>query len=201
MKNKTLVYVAILIIVGLIVGFVFYFLKNAKNPARPPIDGSASPAPLNFGNPYVGDDFTFLPPTDWVQITLPSTLTAYQNSKEVQPPGSAADKIHFRSYIAVSFDNANGQKLNELVDLVKQQIKSVAPTTSFTSETDGQIDNQPAKFMEADLSMQNVNFKVMVALILKGDKYFTISNNTTADQWPGYRDIFYNTAESLKFKY
>ncbi|MDP3244770.1 MAG: hypothetical protein Q8M83_03895 [bacterium] len=202
MKNKALVYVGILIIVCLVAGLGFYFLKNTENPATPPpVGGSATLAPLSLANPYVGDDFTFIPPTDWILITIPSTLAAYQNPKETQPQGSAAEKIHFKSYVAVSFDNANGQKLDEITNLIKRQIKSVAPTTSFTSETDGQIDGQPAKFMEADLFMQDVNFKVMVALVLKGDKFFTISNNTTTEKWPEYRDIFYGTAESFKFKY
>lgn len=152
-------------------------------------------------NSYIGDDFTIAPPNGWIQTRILSTLVSYQNPQESYLPGSAADKIHFQSYIAVSFDNANGQTLDQIEKLVEQQIKSVAPSISFISVIDGFIDGQPAKFTEADLFMQDINFKVMMAIVLKGDKYFTISNNTTLEKWPGYRELFYAVANSFKFKY
>lgn len=154
-----------------------------------------------FDVPYIGGDFTIIPPAGWIQTQIPSTLVSYQNSKETQPKGSAAEKIKFKSYLAVSFDNVNSKTLNEIVEIVKRQLEGVAPAISFSSVVDGIIGGQPAKLIEADLFMQDIDFKVIMALAMKGDKYFTISNNTTAEKWPEYRDLFYNTLNSFKFKY
>jgi len=55
--------------------------------------------------------------------------------------------------------------------LVKQQVQAVAPSVSFGSETDELIDSQPAKIIEADLAQQNVDFKILMAVIMKDDKY------------------------------
>ena len=215
MKKSFIILILIAIVVfGLI--YYFYFL-NMEETTLPVNEEIAGEEQVDVGqeetqdvdhsdvsvekNPYVGDDFTFLPPMDWIQVEIPSTLVAYQNVKEIQPQNSAAEKVHFKSYMAVSFDSTNGQTLPEIVDLVKKQIESVALGTSFTLETSGQIDNESAKFIEADMLMQEVNFKVMIAIVLKGDKYFTISSNTTKEKWSEYRDFFYDSAESFEFKY
>lgn len=204
----------IIIVIGAIIiiaGLAVYFFGQGKNVEKPLVEkktdqasqtnnSPASSAPVKSDHPYVGDDFTIIPPAGWIQINMPSTLVSYQNSKETHPKGSAAEKINFKSYIAVSFDNAGGQTLDGVTELIKRQTKAVAPTISFASVTNGAIDGQPAKFMEADVSMQNVDFKVMIAVALKGNKYFTISSNTTAEKWPGYRGLFYEISDSFKFK-
>jgi len=207
--KKLLIITAIVVAAIVIAGAsLFFFGKKGipadsagapKDTGRPPMEQTASKE--TGGNPsYVGDDFTFIPPTGWIQVRLPGTLVSYQNPAEIHPKGSPADKINFKSYIAVSFDNANGQALDAVVNLVKRQTQSVVPAIVFTSINDGMVGGQPAKFLEADLLMQDVDFKVMVAVVLKGDKYFTISYNTTAEKWPEYRDMFYNVAASFKFK-
>lgn len=185
-------YIIILAAVIIIVGVGVYFFAQKK--------GGDDDIKIS-GNSYIGDDFTITPPVGWIQTQIPGTLVSYQNPKENHSPGSAADKIHFQSYIAVSFDNVSGQTLNQFEKLIEQQIKSITPSISFTSVVDGLIDGQLAKFIEADLFMQDINFKVMIVLILKGDKCFTISNNTTLEKWSEYRELFYSVANSFKFKY
>lgn len=190
--NKKSIIIILAAAVIIIAGTGVYFLTQ-----REAADGDIKIS----GNSYIGVDFTITPPDGWVQTRILSALVSYQNPKESYPPGSAADKVHFQSYIAVSFDNTNGQTLDQIEKLVEQQIKSVVPSISFISVADGFIDGQPAKFIEADLFMQDINFKVMMAIVLKGDKYFTISNNTTLEKWPGYHELFYAVANSFKFKY
>ncbi|MDD5569133.1 MAG: hypothetical protein PHG23_01845 [Candidatus Pacebacteria bacterium] len=197
MKKQIIFLVALVVIVA---GAVFYYFNFVNKLGFLPAGGNSPVTSQDSDKPYVGDDFTFIPPAGWIRVEMPRTLVAYQNAKEIQPKGSAAEKVHFKSYFAVSFDNANGQKLNEVADLVKQQIKNAAPGFSFVSETEGIIGGQPAEIVEGDLLSQDVNFKVMVATVLSRDKYFTISANTTAEKWPEYRDVFYNVLESFEFK-
>ncbi len=210
MKKISLIVIAIVIIA--IIGLAYYFVSQNKNNvsknnnALPPKTENP-PATNEKTNPskesdglYVGDDFTIASPPSWIQTHMQSTLVSFQDPKETQPENSAAAKINFKSYIAVSFDNTQGNTLDETVKLVKQQTQGVAPAISFDSETDGTIDSQPAKFMEASLNQQDVDFKVLMVIIVKDDRYFTISANTTAQKWTEYRDVFYKTANSFKFK-
>jgi len=199
-KTLIVVIVAAVLVVGAGVGYWFGRGSglNAETPSLPDQHANQGSQP---GRPYVGDDFTLIPPTDWIQTHISGTLVSYQNSKEAQPKDSAADKINFKSYIAVSFDKVNGQTLDKITEVIKRQLESVAPAISFAPVTNGTIGGQPAKLIEASLLMQEVDFKVMVAIAMKGDKYFTISSNTTAEKWPEYRDVFYNTLNSFKFKY
>jgi len=193
--------ICILFFAGLAV-YAFLLPKGAviNQPEAKPANNSAKISADDQRHPYVGDDFTFFPPSGWIQTNLPGTLVAYQNSKETQPKNSAAEKIHFKSYIAVSFDNTEATDISLIKDLVKNQTSSIVPNITFTSEKDGKIDGYPAKLMEADVFMQDVDFKIFLVIILKGDKYYTISGNTTAQKWPEYKDAFYNVADSLKFK-
>lgn len=210
---KKLISAVIIIIAIASIGLIFYFMSKNKNDVTtnnenkiPPqtsnqlLSNEKSSQPKESSGPYVGDDFTIVAPSKWIQTHMPSTLVSFQNSKETQPEGSAAAKINFKSYIAVSFDNAQGKTLDEVAKLVKQQTQSVVPSISFDSETNGTIDSQSAKLIEASLNQQNVDFKVLLAIVMKDNKYFTISANTTAQKWTEYRDVFYNTANSFKFK-
>ena len=194
--KKIIIAIIVVVVVG--VGLAFYFLNQDKNSNNSSLETANSPERTT--GLYVGDDFTIISPKDWIQTHLQSTLVSFQNPNEKHPEGSAAAKINFKSYIAVSFDNVQGKTLKEIAELVKQQIQAVAPSVSFGSETDETIDGQPAKIIEANLNQQNVDFKVLMAVIMKEDKYFTISANTTAQKWTEYNEIFYDTFRSFKFK-
>ena len=79
-------------------------------------------------------------------------------------------------------------------------IKSILGSSVVLS-SDGEIDNMPAKFYEFNVPQQGINFKVLLAVVVKGDKVFVISSNTTAGKWPLYKDTFYQIAKSFEFKY
>ena len=189
---------AIIVVVVVGVGLAFYFLNQDKNSNNSSLETANSPERTT--GLYVGDNFTIVSPKDWIQTHMQSTLVSFQNPAEKYPEGSAAAKINFKSYIAVSFDNTQGKTIEEIAELVKQQVQAVAPSVSFTSETDEIIDGQPVKIMEANLNQQNVDFKVLMAVITKENKYFTISANTTVQKWTEYSEIFYDTIRSFKFK-
>jgi hypothetical protein len=203
----------IFIIIAIFIAFagvglgMYFFGKSKSTEINPPVSKAPDDDLQNQKNnppkengPYVGEDFTIIAPPGWIQTHIPTTIVSFQNSQENHPSGSAAEKINFKSYMAVSFDNTQGKTLDEIVKLVKQQTISVAPSVSFSSETSGTIDGQPAKFLEAELAQQDVEFKVIIAIVFKEDKYFTISANTTAQKWPEYQNPFYDAINSFKFK-
>lgn len=207
--KKIIIVIIVLAVIGIGMYFLFQKQNNAGNNSgaaggnQPKLSNDSETADnmaTGSKNPYVGDDFMLTPPEGWIRTELPSTLAAYQNKEETFEPGSAADKIHFKSYFAISFDNANGQTLDGITNLVKKQTAAVVPSINFAPVSETTINGLPARMAEANLTMQNVDFKILIAIILANNKYYTISFNTTADKWAGYKDAFYNAANSFKTK-
>jgi len=202
MKKTLLIVIIAVLVIG--AGVVIYFVSQNKE------DGTATNTTqtnLSLTNQapeperYIGNDFTIISPEDWQYATIPGALTAFQNANETHPEGSAAAKINFRTYIAVSFDNVQGRTLEEISSFLQQETLGAIPSTKFVSLTDETVDGQAAKFLEAELTQQEVDYKILLAVVLKGDKYFIISSSTTTDKWSEYKNLFYNTARSFKFKY
>ncbi len=219
MKNKKIVIAVIAFFVFAVVGMGAYLLgryQNSKSDTGLVFDGDRkmlgdegrggvpeenTVKDMSGGeNPYVGDDFTFVPPQGWIQTAIPSTLVSYQKQDEAHESGSAADKINFKSYFAVSFDNTSGQTIDQIMDLIKTQTESVAPSIVFGQVMERMINGMPARTVEADLVMQGVDFKVLMAVIMGDGKYYTVSFNTTAAKWGGYTEDFYGVLDSFKLK-
>ena len=118
--KKIIITIIVVAVVG--VGLTFYFLNQNKNSDNLSLETANSPERTT--GLYVGDDFTIVSPKDWIQTHLPSTLVSFQNPNEKHPEGSAASKINFKSYIAVSFDNTQGKTLEEIAELVKQHLSN-----------------------------------------------------------------------------
>lgn len=205
--SKAIIIVVIVIIVGLTAAGAYFYLQSDNNRTGNNATTNATQTNSSLTNQaseperYIGDDFTIIPPEDWLYANIPGTLIAFQNKEEVYPEGSPAAKINFRSYIAVSFDNVQGRTLENISSFLQQETLKAIPSTKFLSLIDETVNGQPAKFLEAELTQQDVDYKVLMAIVLKGDKYFLISSNTTAERWFEYQDLFYNTSRSFKFKY
>jgi hypothetical protein len=212
MKNKKIAIAFFALIAAAVVGAALYWAYssgrkagvgskvlngNYKVPANGPENRGSAARTAESDGPYVGDDFEFIPPQGWIRTEIPSTLVAYRNQEEKHEIGSAADKINFKSYFAVSFDSSKGQSIDQIMDLVKLQTSSVAPSIIFGPVTEKVVNGMPMKTVEADLVMQDTDFKVLMAVILNGSKYYTVSFNTTAAKWGEYRDVFYGVLDSF----
>jgi len=168
-----------------------------KNTAASP-SSSPTPAP----NIWAADDFSIVIPEGWQKSpqSLPGSLLTIYKINEDHSNNLNAQKINFKSYLAVSFDNRGGRTKPQLLDLVKQSLTQISPNAKFSGFTESTINDQPADFGELEITQQNVNYKVLIAIVVKGDKFFTISANTTALKWPDYKDLLYQTAKSIKLK-
>ena len=52
-----------------------------------------------------------------------------------------------------------------------------------------------------EISQENINFKVLMVLITGDyDDIWVVSFNTLESMWNGYKDAFYNSAESFVVK-
>lgn len=153
-------------------------------------------------NKYEGEDFSIIIPEGWdkSQQPLPGTLLALYKNKEDHTDDPNAQKINFKSYMAVSFDRIQGKTKSQILDMIKQSLLQLSPSVKITALPQETVDNQTADLVEISLSQQDVNFKVLVAVIIKGDKYFTLSANTTEKKWASYKEDFYKALKSMVLK-
>jgi len=204
MKKPLIIIIVAIVIIG--AGIAVYFFTqsedtNTNAPTNSANQTNASAATnAESADRYIGDDFTILKPDGWTQSQISGTLVSFHNTNEVHPEGSAARKINFQSYMAVSFDMTNERSLVEINDLTINQIKAAIPSAEVTASSDETVDGQAAKFTVLTLNQQEVDYTIFLAVIIKGDKYYTISGNTTTDKWTEYEDLFYQIAQSFVFK-
>jgi hypothetical protein len=199
-KMSSVIIILLIVIVGVLI-FLFSDRNNKKGELEGVSTQEETPSETKSEtNLYVGEDFTIARPENWIQTHLQSTLVSFQNTSESYPEGSAPAKVNFKSYVAVSFDNTQANTIEEISSLVKQQIQAVIPGASFGSKIKETISGQPAVITEIDLRQQDIDFKVLMGIIMKEDKYFTISANTTTQKWPEYGPIFYDMIRSFRFK-
>lgn len=153
-------------------------------------------------NRYEGEDFSIVIPEGWdrSQQPLSGTLLALYKNKEDHADDPNAQKINFKSYMAISFDRTQGKTKSQIVDMVKQSLLQLSPNAKINALPEETVDNQTADLVEISLAQQDVNFKVLVAVIIKGDKYFTLSANTTEKKWDSYKENFYKALKSMKLK-
>lgn len=149
---------------------------------------------------YVGDDFTVIQPVGWVQGQIPGTLVSFQNINESHAVGSAAAKINFKSYIAVSFDNTNGKTLDQVYQTTIDGITASIPATNVFITSNETVNGRSAKFAAIEMSRQDVAYTVLLAVYFADGKYYVMSFNTTTEKWIGHKDTFYEVARSFTLK-
>jgi len=153
-------------------------------------------------NIFESDYFTISVPQGWsTQAQFPGTLATIINVNEVHPEDPNAQRINFKSYITVSFDNVQGRTLNQIVDTIKDDLIKTIPSAALSSSSEKTIDGMPAKSLEITLTQQDINIMVSLIIVMKEDRYFVISLNTPISRWQEYKDLFYQIAKSFKFKY
>jgi len=149
----------------------------------------------------ITDDFSIDLPDSWRETNpvMGTTAMAVKTNETLSDP--AAQKINFNSYFAISYDTLTGKTLQEYVDFTKQTLVQAIGDINFVLDEDIVINNRNAKKIEFEMSQQGVNFKVLLVLV-KGEEndIWTISFNTTKNDWEKYENVFYNIASSFVVK-
>ncbi|MFH1235858.1 MAG: hypothetical protein V1685_02880, partial [Parcubacteria group bacterium] len=209
--KKPIVIVIIIIVVLIIAGGAYWFgtrsttntnTTNQTNQVAVSGNSAVNTANQNANatlqdSVYIGDDFTVTQPAGWVQVTIPGTLVSFRNTGEQHPEGSAAAKISFQSYIAISFDNTQGKTLDEINQTALDSITSTIASTNIFTTSGETVNGLPAKFSAMELTQQDVDYTVLLTVYNTGEKYYTMSFNTTTEKWLEYKDKFYEIARSF----
>jgi len=208
MKNKVLIPIIILVILGVGIGVGYYVAKGnilSKSSAgehqnKPGLLPEANQTPSHEYT-LEKEDFSINVPAGWKESSPPSGVSAMVVNIGEQPTEDAAKRINFKSYFAVSYDTLAGRTREKYLEDYKQKLKEVLPEIVFVNENPGSIGEKDAYFIEANLTQQGVDFKVFLVLVRgKGDDIWTISFNTLKNDWLKYKDLFYRTAESFEVR-
>ncbi|MDD5606797.1 MAG: hypothetical protein PHN37_02980 [Candidatus Pacebacteria bacterium] len=153
-------------------------------------------------NKIITDDFSIELPLGWNKIdsTIPGVLAMAINSNE-KINDLAAQKINFKSYLAISLDILEEKTINEYLQTIKNELQKNIPNIIFYDETDLVINGKTTCAVEAEMIQQGVNFKVLI-LVIKQDNenVWVLSYNTTKSNWDKYKEEFSNSANSFILK-
>jgi len=200
MKNKITIIILIILGIALAVLVGVYFIKRDKTTNQTPTgNGGVIEQPQSK---MITDDFSINLPAGWKQAApvMGSSAMAVNMNENINDP--AAQKINFKSYFAVSsYDTLQGKSMNDYLQIIKNSLSQTIPNVVFTNEQDIAINSQPAHAIEAELTQQGVNFKILMVIVVgQGEDVWVISFNTTKSSWDGYKQSFYDIANSFILK-
>ena len=216
MKNKVTIIALIILGIALVVLVGFYFVKQNKSLINLPQNamqsnqastGNQEKANDGIGvnnqiqNKLVTDDFEVTLPVGW-EKTAPaigaSAMAVNRNEKLDDP---VAQKINFKSYLAVSYDTLQGKGMSEYLQTVKNGLSQIVSNVVFTNEQDVMINGRSAHALEAELAQQGVNFKILMVVITgQGEDVWVMSFNTIKSSWDGYQETFSDMVQSFSLK-
>jgi hypothetical protein len=205
-KILFLITIGFFILAAVFLGFYFSKKKIFDNS---PINGQArqNDSQLNqadasqSGNKLVTDDFEIMLTAGWVNTqALMGTLAMAVDSKEnIKEP--AAQKINFKSYLAVSHDTLSKKSLSEYMQTVKVSLRQTIPNAVFSNENNLEINGRLAYAMEVEMNQQEVDFKVLIIAVSGNeDDAWILSFNTLKDSWQSYTQNFSDMAQSFFIK-
>lgn len=208
MKSKNIIFVLSgLGIILAVLGGIYWFRQSrsivnpAENTTKAPTESQEKTEGGARENKLATDDFSVDLPAGWKQTAPPmgASVMAIIVNENINDP--AAQKINFKSYFAVSYDTLQGKSLAEYVQTVKSGLQGSIPSAVFTKEQDLMVNDRFAQALEAELTQQGVNFKILMVIIAgEGEDVWVISFNTTKSGWDGYRETFYNVANSFRLR-
>lgn len=191
----------ILIVVGIVIaGAVIYFIGSADDNVTTNTAASNTNAAAVTADRYQGNGFSIVPPAGWQETQLTGALATFVNTNEQFSEDSAAAAIHFQSYIAVSFDTTGDRTLDTVTSDTLDQLRTAIPSVAIVEQTAKTINDRDARFIVITMTQQEVPYKVLVVLLDAGERFYSISCNTTQDQWDAYDALCTTSAESFRIK-
>jgi hypothetical protein len=198
MKNKILIILGIVLLIVVVAGAWFYFGKTEN----PEINNNQNQEEQTGGNMLVKDGFSIVLPKGWTESAgTAEGITALAFDPNEQITEEAAKKMSFASYLSIGQDSSQNKSMSDYVVYTKQELQKALGAVEFTNEQSLTINSKEAYTLEMKLSQENINFKVLMVLIAgdNGDVW-VVSFNTLESMWNGYKDAFYDSAESFVVK-
>jgi len=208
MKNTILIIVvAVFLIIGGVIGSEIYLTKTHKGSVALAPDSAAPESQTDSGaggaaaRLVVKDDFSLRAPKEWLEAGAPVGVSLMLVNNNEQTSNVAAKKINFRSYLSVSYDTLANNTKEQYLEILKSNLKQAIPGAIFTDSDSLLIDSRPTDVLEAEISQQGADFKVLMFVVSgEGKDVWVISFNTLKENGDNYKNLFYQIAESFKVK-
>ncbi|MFH0712350.1 MAG: hypothetical protein V2A55_00605 [Candidatus Jorgensenbacteria bacterium] len=204
MKNKAVISVVVIVVVALALAIGFYFLKQDKPvpEGTPAVEQNQIPSGSETSGKLITGDFSINLPAGWRQAAPPFvgvSAMAVNADEIINDP--AAEKINFKSYLAVSYDTLQGKSMSEYLQTVKDELQKMISGVVFVNEQDTTINSRSARAMEVELTQQGIDFKIlMVAIKGEGEDVWVMSFNTIKSSWDENKEAFSDIAKSFSLK-
>ncbi len=212
MKKSLLIFVLILLVLA-IAGGTFWYLKTQSNTAgnnnlagvsdNRAVGGNNLNQNLepSGGNVFVNDDFSLTYPAGWRSVPAMTGVSAMivRGNENITDP--EAKKMNFQSYLAVSYDSSEGKTKDEVIEYLKNALRSAIPEAIFSRENSLTINQRDAYAMEMTFRQSGIDFHVLMVVVWgNGNDAWILSYNTLDSLWQGYTADFEKITQSFIVK-
>lgn len=197
MHRKIIPILAVIILI-IIVGAVYIFLSGFSSQNS---DTQKGPAYETVKNKLATDDFEITLADGWKGVPAATGISAVAVDTNENITDPAAQRINFKTYLAVSHDTLNGKNITEYMQTVKTSLLQTMPDTVFSNEHTLTINNRQVLAMEADIANQGADYKVLIVAVKgNGEDVWVMSFNTLKSSWQQYAQTFSDMANNFIVK-
>ena len=208
--KKPLLILILVILALVVVGGVWWYMNKDKNVTgvsggndNRAVGGNNLNQNLepNSGNVFANDNFSLTYPAGWRSVPAMTGVAAMivRGNENITDP--EAKKMNFQSYLAVSYDSAEGKTKDEVVEYLKTELRSAIPEAIFSRENFLTINGREAYATEVTFRKSGIDFHVlMIATWGKGNDLWILSYNTLDSSWQSYTSDFEKMTQSFIVK-
>lgn len=209
MKKSFSILIAI-IVIFVLAAMAYWFLStqidlSGGNSPVTNLANSAAPSPSALSasgeNVFATDDFSLPYPAGWRHVPAMTGVSAMivKGNENITDP--EAKKMNFQSYLAVSYDSAEGKTKEQVAEYLKNELHAVIPEAIFSRENFLTINGRAAYAAEVTFRKSGLNFHVLEIIIWgEGNDLWILSFNTLEELWQGYAGEFEEMTQAFVVK-
>lgn len=149
----------------------------------------------------VNDDFEMTLPSGWKQSQESMGAIAMANNPDEKIDDPAAEKVGFKSYLAVSYDGLAERDMSGYMNDMKSELSRLIANISLGEEKDLTVNGRPAKSIELEMDKEGAMIKAMIVAVEgKNKDVWMISFDTTKNSWEKYKQSFLDSVNTFTLK-
>lgn len=157
--------------------------------------------PPSGENVFATDDFSLTYSEGWRSVPAMTGISAMivKGNENITDP--EAKKMNFQSYLAVSYDSAEGKNKDQVVEYLKNALRSAIPEAVFSRENSLTINQRDAYAMEVTFRQSGLDFHVLIVTVWgKENDLWVLSYNTLEELWQNYVGEFEEMTQAFVVK-
>jgi hypothetical protein len=196
-KTKIIIITAAVIVLAGLTGL--YFIKQNRNTI--PVNSNPENSVEQKQEKIVTEYYSIDLPVGWKQTeSVPevSAMAFYLDEKVTDP---AIQKLNFKSYLTINSDTLGNRSMADYLQEIRNSLTQAVTKAVFAKEQDLTINDNLSHEMEIEIIQEGTDFKLLMVIVKgKEDDVWTIMFDTTKDNWDGYKDMLYTSANSFVVK-